>query len=283
MSNEVQSQDRQAEDRQAQDRQAQDRQAQDRQAQDRQAGTAPSGGLRSIVESIKARDPAARSLAEVALLYPGLRVLAFHRLAHALWTGGFLFLARFVSELGRWFSGIEIHPGAVIGQRLFIDHGTGVVIGETAVIGNDVTLYHGVTLGGIAPGSRPQGRRHPVVEDDVIIGAGAQVLGGITIGKGARVGANAVVVRDVSPGVTVVGIPAQVVVARPAAKPDFLPYGSPCDDLPDPTSRALCGLLNEVEALRRRVAELETGQAESRGQEANPKWHAGPAGERPAS
>lgn len=224
-----------------------------------------SDDLRLTLESIKKRDPAARSLAEVALLYPGLRVLAFHRLAHALWTSGFLFLARFVSEIGRWLSGIEIHPGAVIGKRLFIDHGTGVVIGETAVIGNDVTLYHGVTLGGIAPGSKPQGRRHPVVEDDVIIGAGAQVLGGITVGKGARVGANAVVVKDVPPGVTVVGIPAQVVAARTTAQPDFLPYGSPCDDLPDPTARALCGLLNEVEALRRRVAQLETEAENGRG------------------
>jgi serine O-acetyltransferase len=215
------------------------------------------GDLRKTFESIKARDPAARSLAEVALLYPGLRALAFHRLAHAFWTSGFLFLGRFVSEIGRWLSGIEIHPGAVIGKRLFIDHGTGVVIGETAVIGDDVTLYHGVTLGGIAPGSMPQGRRHPIVEDGAIIGAGAQVLGGLVVGKSARVGANAVVVKDVPPGVTVVGIPAQVVAARTATKPDFLPYGSPCDDLPDPTSRALCGLLNEVEALRRRVAQLE--------------------------
>jgi serine O-acetyltransferase len=218
---------------------------------------AMSDGLRSMLESIKARDPAARSLAEVALLYPGVRALAFHRAAHALWRSGFLFLGRFVSELGRWLSGIEIHPGAVIGRHFFIDHGTGVVIGETAIIGDNVTLYHGVTLGGIAPGSMPQGRRHPVIEDDVIIGAGAQILGGLTVGKGARVGANAVVVKDVPPGVTVVGIPAQVVAARGATKPDFLPYGSPCDDLPDPTSRALCGLLNEVEALRRRVTQLE--------------------------
>lgn len=216
-----------------------------------------SDGLRSTLESIKARDPAARSLLEIALLYPGVRVLAFHRFAHALWTSGFLFLGRMVSELGRWLSGIEIHPGAVIGKRLFIDHGIGVVIGETAIIGDDVTLYHGVTLGGIAPGSMPTGRRHPVIENGVIIGAGAQVLGGLVVGKGARVGANAVVVKDVPPGVTVVGIPAQVVATRTATKPDFVPYGSPCDDLPDPTSRALCGLLNEVDALRRRVAELE--------------------------
>ena len=229
-------------------------------------------GLRSTLESIKARDPAARSLTEIALLYPGLRALAFYRLSHSFWRAGFYFIARLVSELGRWLSGIEIHPGATIGKRLFIDHGTGVVIGETAVIGDDVTLYHGVTLGGIATGS-VSGRRHPVVEDKVIIGAGAQVLGAITVGRGARVGANAVVVKDVSPGVTVVGIPAQVALARAATKPEtFVPYGSPCDDLPDPTQRALCALLNEVEALRRRVAQLEAERAV-------PAWS---ADERPA-
>lgn len=219
--------------------------------------------VRSLLKSIKARDPAARSLYEIAFLYPGVRALFFHRTAHALWGMGLLFFARFISEVGRWLSAIEIHPAAAIGQNLFIDHGTGVVIGETAVIGNDVTLYHGVTLGGIAPGSLPQGRRHPTIEDGVIIGAGAQVLGGITVGMGARVGANAVVVKDVPPGVTVVGIPAQVVAARGAAGPVFVPYGSPCDDLPDPTQRALCALLNEVESLRRRLAELEAGNPEA--------------------
>ncbi|MHB1205723.1 MAG: serine O-acetyltransferase [Rhodospirillaceae bacterium] len=211
----------------------------------------------SLLESIKARDPAARSVWEIALLYPGVRALVFHRIAHGFWRTGFKFMGRFVSEIGRWLSGIEIHPGATIGKRLFIDHGTGVVIGETAIIGNDVTLYHGVTLGGIAT-SIITGRRHPVVEDNVIIGAGAQVLGAITVGRDARVGANAVVVKDVPPGVTVVGIPAQVALPRAASKAQtFVPYGSPCDDLPDPTQRAICGLLNEVEALRRRVAQLE--------------------------
>ena len=211
----------------------------------------------SLLDSIKARDPAARSVWEIALLYPGVRALAFHRVANGLWRTGFHFLGRFVSELGRWLSGIEIHPGATIGKRLFIDHGTGVVIGETAVIGNDVTLYHGVTLGGIATGAIT-GRRHPIVEDNVIIGAGAQVLGAITVGHDARVGANAVVVKDVPSGVTVVGIPAQIALPRPTAKAQtFVPYGSPCDDLPDPTQRAICGLLNEVEALRRRLAQLE--------------------------
>ena len=214
------------------------------------------GGLRSMLESIKARDPAARSLWEIALLYPGVRVLLFHRAAHALYRLGLTFPARLVSEIGRWLSGIEIHPGAVIGKRLFIDHGTGVVIGETAVIGDDVTMYHGVTLGGVSTAQTGQ-RRHPIVEDKVIIGAGAQVLGPITVGRGARVGANAVAVRDVPPGVTVVGIPAQEALPRGATKDTFVPYGSPCDDQPDPTSRAICGLLNEVEALRRRIAQVE--------------------------
>jgi serine O-acetyltransferase len=218
------------------------------------------GRLRLSLESIKARDPAARSLWEIALLYPGVRVVVFHRVANALWRSGFLFLARLISELGRWFSGIEIHPGATIGKRLFIDHGAGVVIGETAVIGDDVTLYQGVTLGGTAPTNRPGGKRHPTVENSVIIGAGAQVLGGITVGKGARIGANAVAIKDVPPGVTVVGIPAQVTALRDTTKVDaFVPYGSPCDDLPDPTSRAICGLLNEIESLRQRVTELESG------------------------
>ncbi|MGE4064103.1 MAG: serine O-acetyltransferase EpsC [Rhodospirillaceae bacterium] len=216
------------------------------------------GGLRSMLESIRARDPAARSLLEIALLYPGVRVLAFHRIAHALFGMRLTFLARLVSEIGRWLSGIEIHPGAKIGKRLFIDHGTGVVIGETAIIGDDVTMYHGVTLGGVSTAKTGK-RRHPVVEDKVIIGAGAQVLGPITVGHGARVGANAVAVRDVPPGVTVVGIPAQEALPQGAVKAEaFVPYGSPCDDQPDPTSRAICGLLNEVEALRRRIAQVES-------------------------
>ena len=215
-------------------------------------------GFKATLASVKSRDPAARSLWEIAFLYPGIRALAFHRIANALWRSGFLFLARFVSEVGRWLSGIEIHPGATVGKRLFIDHGLGVVIGETAVIGDDVTLYHGVTLGGIARPDHPGGKRHPTVEDGVIIGAGAQVLGGITVGKDARVGANAVAVKDVPSGVTVVGIPAQVTTNRDTNNTDaFVPYGSPCDDLPDPTSRALCGLLNEVESLRQRISELE--------------------------
>jgi serine O-acetyltransferase len=218
-------------------------------------------GLRATLQSIRDRDPAARSLLEIALLYPGMRALFFYRVAHAFWRARLYFIGRFISEIGRWLSGIEIHPGATLGQRLFIDHGTGVVIGETAIVGDDVTIYHGVTLGGIATAT-PTGRRHPAVEDKVIIGAGAQILGAITVSKGARVGANAVVIKDVPPGVTVVGIPAQVALPRAATKPEtFVPYGSPCDDLPDPTQRAICALLNEVEALRRRVAQFESERA----------------------
>jgi serine O-acetyltransferase len=212
--------------------------------------------------AIKRRDPAARSLWEIALLYPGVRALVFHRLANSFWRGGFTFLARWVSEVGRWLSGIEIHPGATIGRRLFIDHGLGVVIGETAVIGDDVTLYHGVTLGGI---STEAGRRHPIVEDGVVIGAGAKVLGPITVGRNARVGANAVVVKDVPDGVTVVGIPAQIAGPRAAsaALQTFVPYGTPCDDLPDPNARAICALMGEVHKLSQRIAQLEAERDEN--------------------
>ena len=214
--------------------------------------------------SIKQRDPAARSLLEVALLYPGVRALAFYRIAHALWAARLMFLGRLVSELGRLLSGIEIHPGAVIGHRLFIDHGIGVVIGETAVIGDDVTLYHGVTLGGMAATQAQHGRRHPIVEDGVVIGAGAQVLGPITVGKGARVGANAVALKDVPPGVTVVGIPAQVAMPRvPAAAPGFTPYGT-CDDTADPTGKTIYALMAEIHRLEQRLAHLEAGRDDGR-------------------
>jgi len=171
--------------------------------------TAPAGWrhrLREDLRAARAQDPAARSTAELVLAYPGLHAVWLHRVAHRLWQrpGGRL-LARVVSHVGRGLTGIEIHPGATIGRRLFIDHGMGVVIGETAVVGDDVLLYHGVTLGSR---SAVKGRRHPVVGDGVVIGAGARVLGPVTVGSGARVGANSVVVRDVPAGRTVVGIPA---------------------------------------------------------------------------
>lgn len=210
--------------------------------------------LIDYVDSVKARDPAARSRVEIALLYPGVRALIAYRLANPLWRSGFHFLSRLISELGKLLSGIEIHPGAKIGRRLFIDHGMGVVIGETAVIGDDVTLYHGVTLGGIGVGNSHIGRRHPEIEDGVVVGAGAQILGPITLHRGARVGANAVVLKDVPAGVTVVGIPAQAVDASaPARLESFAPYGAPGDDVPDPTAQAICTLTAEVQALRRRL------------------------------
>jgi serine O-acetyltransferase len=214
--------------------------------------------LREEIDAVIARDPAARSRLEVVLCYPGFHAIVLHRLAHRLWTSGWTLAGRWTSHLARFLTGIEIHPGARIGRQFFIDHGMGVVIGETAVIGNNVMLYHQVTLGGT---SLEKGKRHPTVEDDVIIGAGAKVLGNITIGAGARVGSNAVVVADVSPGVTVVGIPAKVVVPRDKMESQpFLPYGTPCGDLPDPVARAISGLLDQVHGLRQRVEELERGQ-----------------------
>jgi len=218
------------------------------------------------IDSMMARDPAARSRLEVVIAYPGFQAVLFYRLAHRLWRAGWHTLGRFVSHLGRWFTGIEIHPGAVIGRRLFIDHGMGVVIGETAEVGDDVTLYHGVTLGGIAPSvnsaAQVNRKRHPTVRDRAIIGSGAQVLGPITVGEGARVGANAVVVADVPAGVTVVGIPAKVIVPRDQQR-SFLAYGTPTGEIPDPVSRALEGLLDQVSTLKARIEALESQAAEA--------------------
>jgi serine O-acetyltransferase len=161
--------------------------------------------LRDDIDAILARDPAARSRLEVVLCYPGWHAVVFHRLAQAAWNANLRLLGRFISHLGRWLTGIEIHPAAKLGQRLFIDHGMAVVIGETAEVGNDVTLYQGVVLGGT---SLDRGKRHPTLGNDVIIGAGAKILGPITVGDGARIGSNAVVLKDVTPGVTMVGVPA---------------------------------------------------------------------------
>ncbi|MBT9614353.1 MAG: serine O-acetyltransferase, partial [Burkholderiales bacterium] len=159
--------------------------------------------LREDIAVVFERDPAARSNFEVLTTYPGVHALLFHRLAHFLWTHGLPWLARFLSHLGRWLTGIEIHPGATIGRRVFIDHGMGVVVGETAEIGDECTLYHGVTLGGT---TWNKGKRHPTLGRGVVIGAGAKILGPITIGENAKVGSNAVVVKDVPPGATAVGI-----------------------------------------------------------------------------
>jgi len=208
--------------------------------------------LQEEIESIRARDPAARSTLEVILCYPGFHVLRFYHLAHALWKARLNVPARMLSNLGKLFTGIEIHPGAEIGRNLFIDHGSGVVIGETAIIGDDVTLYHGVTLGGT---SLSHGKRHPTLGNGVIVGAGAKILGPITVGDGARIGANAVVLSDVPAGVTMVGIPARIALGR--GKDDgFHAYG--CDtDVPDPMLRTIESLRHEVVRLLDRIEALE--------------------------
>ena len=163
--------------------------------------------IKEDISVVFERDPAARTHWEIITTYPGVHALIIHRLSHWIWRKRFFWIARFISHIGRWLTGIEIHPGATIGRRVFIDHGMGVVIGETAVIGDDCTLYHGVTLGGT---SWNKGKRHPTLEQGVVIGAGAKVLGPITIGKGAKIGSNAVVVKDVPENATAVGIPARI-------------------------------------------------------------------------
>lgn len=208
------------------------------------------------------RDPAAHSRLTVALTYPGFHAVVWHRLSHWLWHRRLLFLGRMFSQISRFVTGIEIHPAASIGDGLVIDHGMGVVIGETAEIGNNVTLYHDVTLGGISPAedsiSQKDTKRHPTLADGVIVGSGGQILGPITVGRNARVGANAVVVRDVAQDTTVVGVPAKPVQVRTEAEPGaFAAYGTPTADLPDPVARAIDGLLDQVGELRQRVGELE--------------------------
>jgi serine O-acetyltransferase len=224
-------------------------------------------GLVAYLDSVKARDPAPRSRWEV-LLYPGVWALGFHRLAHWLYKGELYFLARFVNHLARFLTAIDIHPGASIGANFFIDHGF-VVIGETALIGDDVTIYQGVTLGGTNPTSGEAGNRHPTIGDHVIIGSGAQVLGPITVGDRARIGANAVVTKDVPEGATMVGIPARstLVSAEQSSSGHFLPYGTVCTEQFDPATQKLELLQCEVEQLRRRLAELveeQGGQAKTR-------------------
>ena len=218
------------------------------------------GRLREDIHSVFDRDPAARSTWEVLTCYPGVHALFMHRLAHWLWGHRLRWLARFLAHLSRFFTGIEIHPGATIGRRFFIDHGMGVVIGETAVIGNDVTLYHGVTLGGT---SWNKGKRHPTLEDGVVIGAGAKVLGPIIIGAGAKVGSNAVVTKEIPAGATAVGNPARVLDrsmeakqrAAQAEKMGFSAYAIGSDQ-DDPLAKAIHGLLDHAAETDRRLASL---------------------------
>jgi serine O-acetyltransferase len=227
--------------------------------------------IREDIASVFDRDPAARSTWEVLTCYPGFHALLVHRVAHWLWGIRLRWLARFVSHLARWLTGIEIHPGATIGRRVFIDHGMGVVIGETAEIGDDTTLYHGVTLGGT---SWNKGKRHPTLGRGVVVGAGAKILGPLVVGDGAKVGSNAVVVKDVPPEATVVGIPAKVIEDRrqqareaPAAKPGFSPYGLRSGD-DDPVAQAIRGLNEHTADLERRLAELTAQLERLQGQDA---------------
>jgi serine O-acetyltransferase len=220
------------------------------------------------IATIKDRDPAARSALEVVLCYPGFHAMTLHRIAHAIWKRGWVVTARMISHLGRFLTAIEIHPAAQIGLRFFIDHGSGAVIGETAIIGDDVTLYHGVTLGGT---SLDPGKRHPTIGNCVVIGSGAQVLGPITVGDGARIGANAVVLRDVAPGVTMVGIPAKPVLPRTtSAAPEFHAYGTPIPelaDLADPVAKIIEALRGEITVLQTRIASLEEAGREKQDSE----------------
>jgi len=211
--------------------------------------------LREDIASIFARDPAARNAWEVLTCYPGVHALLIHRFAHWLWQARLRWMGRMVSHIGRFLTGIEIHPGAVIGRRVFIDHGMGLVIGETAEVGDDCTLYHGVTLGGT---TWRKGKRHPTLGRSVVIGAGAKVLGPIVVGEGARIGSNAVVVKDVPPSATAVGIPARIILdeadktrEEKAAKLGFSAYAVTRDD--DPVANAIQGLLDHSVDIDKRI------------------------------
>jgi serine O-acetyltransferase len=215
--------------------------------------------IREDIAIVFERDPAARTTWEVLTCYPGVHALVWHRVGHRLWRAGWRWLARWLSHWGRFFTGIEIHPGASIGRRVFIDHGMGVVIGETAEIGDGCTLYHGVTLGGT---SWNKGKRHPTLGRSVVIGAGAKILGPILVGDGAKIGSNAVVVRDVPPGATAVGIPARIVLGDEAerregqaAKMGFSAYGISAD-MNDPMVQAIHRLIDHAAETDARVESL---------------------------
>jgi len=217
--------------------------------------------IKEEIDCVFDRDPAAQTVFEVITSYPGFHALIVHRIASVCWGNGFRWLGRFISHLGRWLTGIEIHPGAEIGRRFFIDHGMGVVIGETAVIGDDCTLYHGVTLGGT---SWNKGKRHPTLHNNVVVGAGAKVLGPIEIGEGARIGSNSVVVKAVPAGATVVGIPGHIIDKDSAQakttkereqianKMGFNAYGATAD-MPDPVAHAINHMLDHIHLMDKRL------------------------------
>lgn len=207
--------------------------------------------IKEDIASVFDRDPAARTTFEVLTCYPGLHARTLHRMTNSLWHANLKWLARFLSHFTRWFTGIEIHPGATIGRRFFIDHGMGVVIGETAEIGDDVTLYHGVTLGGT---SWKEGKRHPTIGNGVVVGAGAKILGPITIGDGAKIGSNAVVVKDVPAGATAAGIPARILDEGKKNAGGFNAYGIGIgNDQNDPLSKAIRGLLGHSVTVDQRI------------------------------
>jgi serine O-acetyltransferase len=209
--------------------------------------------LREDIACVTARDPAARSRIEILTIYPGVQAVALYRIAHVLWRRRLHYAARWLSYFARWLTNIEIHPAARIGRRFFIDHGAGVVIGETAEVGDDVTLYHGVTLGGT---TWNPGKRHPTLGNDVVVGAGAKILGAITVGTGARVAANSVVIEDVAAGMTVVGIPGRMVLPRERRR--ITTQGIDLDHhlVPDPVGKAIACLLERIGELEREVATL---------------------------
>ena len=207
--------------------------------------------LRRDIQAAKERDPACRGTLEVLLCYPGIHALWFHRLAHRCWGAGFLVLARFVSHLGRFFTGIEIHPAATIGPGVFIDHGMGVVIGETAEVGENVTIYQGVTLGGT---SLERVKRHPTIHRNVVIGSGAKILGPFTVGENSRIGSGSVVVKEVPPNSVVVGIPGRVIYRD--GRKVMTPIDLNMVDLPDPVAQAIQGVVERLTELEQEVASL---------------------------
>lgn len=211
------------------------------------------------IKSIQKRDPAAPTMAEVIFGYNGFHALLFHRMNHAIWNFGLRGLARFLANIGRILTGIEIHPQAQIGERLFIDHGTGVVIGQTAVIGNDVTIYHGVTLGGVGRSDQRGEKRHPTIEDGAMVGAGAQVLGDVTVGKKAKIGANSVVTGDIPDGATALGIPARIIGGDDKARG----YGMPSREEMEQVTFTIDCIIREMGHIKKELKIADTPECES--------------------